>query len=419
MIDLPVACTSPSPAAVRPGANSTQREPGAQAEDSAFQVALALELGQPATLQAAPGPAAGTGKAKSLLALGDDPAQTAATGDAPSVVAGAGALPFLPALPGALPFLSARAGTSAAPAAVGGAAALPLAFAPGAVDRAGLATDARKGPRASAAAAQETDQAPLVAATALDLAASALHLTLAPGRPERVGLATDARKGPLAGARAAATAEPALPAAATAATVADIAASGKFAPSAEGEIRREVAFVAGLLDQHKSISAPAAALHSGNAPTAATAVTSAPAAVPDARVGDRGWDTGLGDKLVWMAGHKQQTAELHLNPPELGPLKITLTLNDDKASAQFVSAHAAVREAVEAAMPRLREMLADSGITLGNANVSADAFREQAQPRHEGRAYPSGDAAAASVDTTVDRGERVLRRMRGLVDTFA
>jgi len=419
LIDLPVARTSPSPAAaatVRPGANSPQREPGAPAEDSPFQAALALELGQPAMVQPLPGPAAGAGKAKSLLALNDDTAQTIAAGDAPPVTADAGALAFLPALPGAFLFPPAPAGTSAELPAARGASSLSLALAPGCADRAGLATGTRKDPLARAAAAPGTEPALFVAATATDMAASAPHLTLASGRPEPAGLAPDARKDPLAGTRAAAAAEPALAAAATAA---DIAASGKSASSAEGEIRREAAFVAGLPDQHQSISAPATALHSGNIPTAATAVTAAPVAVLDARVGERGWDQSLGDKLVWMAGQKQQVAELHLNPPELGPLKITLTLNQDQASAQFVSEHAAVRDALETAMPRLREMLADSGITLGNTSVSTDAFREQAQPQHEPRARAAPTIAAAADADAVTRGERLLRSVHGLVDTFA
>jgi flagellar hook-length control protein FliK len=135
-------------------------------------------------------------------------------------------------------------------------------------------------------------------------------------------------------------------------------------------------------------------------------------------VGERGWDQGLGDKLVWMASQKHQVAELHLNPPDLGPLKITLTLDHDQASAQFVSAHASVREAIEAAMPRLREMLADGGITLGNTSVSTDSFREQAQ--HEPRAYQAPSAAPAAADSGAGtRGEHRLRRAHGLVDTFA
>ncbi len=197
----------------------------------------------------------------------------------------------------------------------------------------------------------------------------------------------------------------------------ELAATAKFSANADGEIRREVAFAASLLERHKGAPTPAPAAHIGGAAPAQAAQASV--ATIEARVGTQGWDQGLGDKLVWMAGQKQQVAELHLNPPDLGPLKITLTLNHDHASAQFVSAHAQVRDAIETAMPRLREMLADSGITLGNTSVGTNAFHEQAQPQQDPRAYSGAPNAATADSGAVSRGEQLLRHARGLVDTFA
>ena len=237
---------------------------------------------------------------------------------------------------------------------------------------------------------------------------------LPPASTGRATVASDPRQNRLVKESAAANAEIQLAAASAAA---DFAVSGKFALAAAAEDRRELAFDTSLLDQHKA--PPSAAIPAGSAALAQDA--QAPVATIEARVGERGWDQGLGDKLVWMAKQSQQVAQLHLNPPELGPLEITLTLNHDQASAQFVSGHAQVREAIEAAMPRLREMLADSGITLGNTSVSTDAFREQAQPQpqHEPRAYaarPGGASADSEIGT---RGMQTLRRSMGLVDTFA
>ena len=175
------------------------------------------------------------------------------------------------------------------------------------------------------------------------------------------------------------------------------------------------AFDASLPEPRKEAMPAVLASHAGAAPAAAAHA----AAALKPRVGDHGWDQALGDHLVWMAGQNHQVAELHLNPPELGPLKITLTLNHDQASAQFVSAHAPVRDAIEAALPRLREMLADNGITLGNASVSADAFREQAQPQPEPRG-PAATTAGATAGAAMDSaGTQLLRAARGLVDTFA
>jgi flagellar hook-length control protein FliK len=151
------------------------------------------------------------------------------------------------------------------------------------------------------------------------------------------------------------------------------------------------------------------------APAASAAPAQAALAAP---VGTAEWNSELGQKIVWMIGDRQQTAELHINPPELGPLDIKLTIDGQSTSAVFTSPHSAVREALESALPRLREVLADSGLTLGNASVTADTPRD-------GRAYagqqPSarrddnaaGDTVAAPVITRITTG------VRGLVDFFA
>ena len=136
-----------------------------------------------------------------------------------------------------------------------------------------------------------------------------------------------------------------------------------------------------------------------------------------ARVGDAHWDQGLGERLVWMAGQRHQVAQLHLNPPDLGPLTITLTLERDQASAQFVCAQAAVREAIEAAMPRLRDMLAESGITLGNVDVGAQAFPEPPSQQQRTRRGDPG-AAQSDADAMLAQSRPLLRGL-GLVDTFA
>lgn len=198
---------------------------------------------------------------------------------------------------------------------------------------------------------------------------------------------------------------------------ADLAVPDMFLPTSTEQIQHEFTFDQNIFDQIKAAPTAATGIHAGSAPAQ---VTQAPAAALNTPLGQRGWDQGLGDHLVWMAGQKQQVAELHLNPPEIGPLKITLTLNDDQASAQFVSAHAVVREAIETAMPRLREMLADSGITLGDTSVSAEAFREQTQqdPRRESHGYAAQHGIALTDSGNFARRTQ-LHLGQGMVDTYA
>ncbi|MDP2785925.1 MAG: flagellar hook-length control protein FliK, partial [Sulfurimicrobium sp.] len=141
-------------------------------------------------------------------------------------------------------------------------------------------------------------------------------------------------------------------------------------------------------------------------------------------VGASGWGDALGQKIVWMAGQHQQVAELHLNPPNLGPMEVRLTINNDQVSALFVSHQPAVREAIEAAMPRLREMFADSGMMLGNATVSSDSLPQHQNP---GRERPSGSESRSDSPLVegysmplTSRGTMPLHGDgRGLVDLFA
>ena len=110
------------------------------------------------------------------------------------------------------------------------------------------------------------------------------------------------------------------------------------------------------------------------ASTPATATTAALAA----EVGSAEWGKALGQQVVHMTTAGHQVAELQLNPPGLGPLKVTLSLNDNQMQAMFVSAHAAVRTAVEQALPQLRATLAESGISLGNTSVGAESQQQTA-----------------------------------------
>jgi hypothetical protein len=174
----------------------------------------------------------------------------------------------------------------------------------------------------------------------------------------------------------------------------------------------------------------------GNAPlqvrndgmVAASAVAGPAQQVPRAtvvpHVGTPEWGGAVADKVVWMANQNHQVAELHLNPPNLGPVEVRLTINQDQASAMFVAHHSAVRDAIETALPTLREMLADSGIMLGNATVSAESFGQQQQAGGEaggGRnsGGNDGEAVRQAAASTIGGGGARRSLLDGMVDTFA
>ena len=95
------------------------------------------------------------------------------------------------------------------------------------------------------------------------------------------------------------------------------------------------------------------------------------------------WSQQVGDRVHWMIGQNLNQADIHLNPPELGALQVHIQMHGDQASVSFSSPHALVRDALDAAMPRLREMMHDAGLTLGDVNVSGQALAQH-QPRDSG-----------------------------------
>jgi flagellar hook-length control protein FliK len=172
--------------------------------------------------------------------------------------------------------------------------------------------------------------------------------------------------------------------------------------------------VSGLSSQSMPLQALAPPSHSSTAQVAGS--ISHPVASP-------AWGEMLGERVVWMAGQQQQTAELHLNPPSLGPLEVRVSVSDGQANLTFSTQHMPVREAIEAATPRLREMLGESGIGLGSVSVNVGSFSQQqgAQAQQGGNgqqrwAEAAGPSVFARDDPLVAAG---LSGRQGLLDVFA
>jgi flagellar hook-length control protein FliK len=114
-----------------------------------------------------------------------------------------------------------------------------------------------------------------------------------------------------------------------------------------------------------------------------------------------------------MVDGGQQSASLKLSPDNLGPLEIRISIGDDKsASVWFGAAHADTRAAIEHALPRLREMFATQGLSLGDTGVFHEPPRDQSTsaPRHFG----------GNSDNAVQEGELMISsRVTSLLDAYA
>ncbi|WP_288130934.1 flagellar hook-length control protein FliK [Microbulbifer sp.] len=127
------------------------------------------------------------------------------------------------------------------------------------------------------------------------------------------------------------------------------------------------------------------------------AATQSPAAASLVSVtGSAAWGEEFSQHLIGMAHRGDKQVDLHLHPRELGALSVSLSLDDQGARAQFISANATVRSAVEQALPQLREALAQQGVTLGETSVG-----DQHQPSsdQQARHAPGAGIAARASDT--------------------
>ncbi|MFQ3250110.1 MAG: flagellar hook-length control protein FliK [Glaciecola sp.] len=81
----------------------------------------------------------------------------------------------------------------------------------------------------------------------------------------------------------------------------------------------------------------------------------------------------LTEKVRWMMNTRNLSAEIRLDPPDLGGMNIKVNLSGDSATVNFVVQSQQAREALEQAVPRLREMLEEQGIELGQSSVQQDS----------------------------------------------
>ncbi len=132
------------------------------------------------------------------------------------------------------------------------------------------------------------------------------------------------------------------------------------------------------------------------------------------------WQNEIGDRLAWMVGRNAQTAEIILNPPSLGSIEVRLNMNlaGNEAGAQFFSANSNVREALESAFPRLRELMAGVGINLGQTSVSQESFAGRESFADSGRGWSEGDEAVSETAYAGIRPVYSTGRNAGLVDLY-
>lgn len=165
-------------------------------------------------------------------------------------------------------------------------------------------------------------------------------------------------------------------------------------------------------------------------PQSASATANTPSTpMLNAQLGSDEWQQALSQQIVMFSRNGQQNAELRLHPADLGAIQISLKLDNDQAQINMASSHSHVRAALEAALPQLRTALAESGINLGQSQVSSDSFaqsqgfqQQQQEARRDGQhgtfsLSQDDDSEITPIAVPAALQARILGT--GAVDTFA
>ena len=82
------------------------------------------------------------------------------------------------------------------------------------------------------------------------------------------------------------------------------------------------------------------------------------------------WNEDLGERIVWMNSRGISSAEIRMNPEHMGPITVRIDMNQDQATIAFTAQNSVVRDALEASLPKLREMLSAQQVNLADVSVS-------------------------------------------------
>ncbi len=133
-----------------------------------------------------------------------------------------------------------------------------------------------------------------------------------------------------------------------------------------------------------------------------------------------GWGHKFIETVRWMVNANHQRAEIKLDPPDLGPLKLDISLKQDHAQVMMVTHSSQVREVLDQHLPRLREMLASQGFESVDAQAQDQQKQSQRQPQEQGVVQQlSGESLEPiAVDMEQNMTSSVAKASKGRVDCY-
>ncbi|HKM16435.1 MAG TPA: flagellar hook-length control protein FliK [Marinospirillum sp.] len=130
----------------------------------------------------------------------------------------------------------------------------------------------------------------------------------------------------------------------------------------------------------------------------------------------------LANRINLMNAKNMQVAEMRLDPPKLGSVKVKIRIQGDQASVAFQAANPHARELLEQSLPKLREMMEAQGLMLADVEVSDESLAGQGQRQQQGELKQSNQLTGSNfADEEGLDGIQIplLTQPLGLIDYYA
>ncbi|MFL1484382.1 flagellar hook-length control protein FliK [Marinobacter sp. LN3S78] len=143
----------------------------------------------------------------------------------------------------------------------------------------------------------------------------------------------------------------------------------------------------------------------------------------DVPVGADEWGEKVMGKLAWLTASQMSVAEIHVTPPDLGPLEVRVQVQNDQATVTVHTSTPAVREQLELHGHRLRDMLNEQGLSLDGFDVSDSADRDRSEQNDDGdesaNSGPGQGLASGDADTDATEMTELDLSWKGELDVYA
>jgi len=141
-------------------------------------------------------------------------------------------------------------------------------------------------------------------------------------------------------------------------------------------------------------------------------------------VNNASWGDSFNQRIHWLVNQSVSGAEIRLNPQHMGPVEVRIQMQNDQATVSFTAQHAATKEAIDAALPRLREMLNEQNVNVVEMDVSQHSFAEQREQQtlaeHENKAAQAAESDKEMEGSVFEhQDDSQQRAYSGLFSDFA